>query len=86
YLFFINDSILLCYDSSGLRWENTEIPWNQIREVEFNDFRLTGEFYCFQENNWKQFWFNFIKNEFHLGEFKWEDLSPKTKRPWWQFW
>ncbi len=85
-ILFINEYKLLCHDSSGFRWQNTEISWNKVRELQVNDFRLTGEFYYFQERVWKQFWLNIIKNEFHLGEFKWEDLLPKPKPPWWQFW
>ncbi|MGB3642566.1 MAG: hypothetical protein WBA39_34040 [Rivularia sp. (in: cyanobacteria)] len=85
-IFFINKSSLLCYDSSGFRWQNTEILWNKVRKLQVNDFRLTGEFYCILEYYWNKFWLNLIKNEFHLGELKWEDIRIKPKRSWWQFW
>ncbi|MEL6458887.1 MAG: hypothetical protein AAFQ91_11635 [Cyanobacteria bacterium J06621_15] len=81
-ILLINEYCLLCYDSSGFRWQNAEILWNRVRGLQVNDFRLTGEFYCIQEHSWNKFWLNLINNEFHLGEFSWEDLLPKPQRHW----
>ena len=86
FILFRENSRLLCYDSSGFLWKNSEITWNSVRKIKVEKNILTGEFYRYNDNSWRLFWSNIKTGEVRLGEFKWEYLFPKTERPWWQFW
>ncbi|MBE9117228.1 hypothetical protein IQ249_15110 [Lusitaniella coriacea LEGE 07157] len=85
-IIFFEDSYILCYDSSGFLWRNTEINWKNVRDLKFEYDLLEGQFFSSQENSWTSFWLKIEKGKFNVGEFKIEDLLPKKqKHSWWPF-
>lgn len=81
YILLINNSNLLCYDSSGFQWQNNQIRWNKIRKIEVSGYELKGEFYSLKEYSWKKFSLNIIKNAL-----EWKKFVGESKCPWWKFW
>ncbi|OUL29672.1 hypothetical protein BV378_05740 [Nostoc sp. RF31YmG] len=77
FILFVNNSHLLCYNYSGLLWQNIEIQWDSVRKLKLEHSRLMGECCSLESNSWLTFWLNIKTGEFHQGEFTIQQLLPK---------